>query len=116
MFREKYSYKESDITALKNKERYTVKIYDNDLGPIMKVLPTLTDPSVPKDSIIFIIDDDIQYSHDFINTFLKYIEQDSSVIILENHLHWGRIVLQNLNMNFKKQLLKDGHVFVLKEI
>jgi len=79
-FRNEYSYDQNDIVNLqKLNDKIKIRIFQEDLGPIMKIIPTLetyTDPN----AVVVVIDDDILYNNYLIKRLLESINHDPNKV------------------------------------
>lgn len=105
---------------LKNNPKIKIYRYEEDLGPIMKVLPTIIDHKNDDNTIIIYTDDDIIMLPNMIETHLDKINEDSSNVYCFSGIYYPEGKWININIEgfidipegymsvaFKSNILKD---------
>jgi len=85
---------------IKNNSRIKIFEYDEDYGPIMKILPTIMEYKDRDDVIIIYGDDDVLLLPNLIENYMKFINYDSNIIYCLSGYDKNKNfdILQNVNI------------------
>lgn len=119
-----FEYKKQDLDLLKENDKVKIFFQEKDLGPIMKLLPTLIrekerEKEKEEDVIIITIDDDMAHGKYFLYNCLDHLETNPEADVFV-HTTWPEWILgKKYALHSKKendQMLKEfGHNFLMVE-